>query len=371
MKTKSIMLIAVSLGFGLIAAIGMSQVLGQKSSEEAPEVEMVQVYVASRPLEIGEPLKLDENLNVKKRPITDVPENAIRTAEALENMIAIQKVPKDVLIMSDFIMDKHVAGLGKQPPPGFRAFTIKTELVDTHHNSIQAGDRIDIVGVFKVKSRDGKDARAPSTFLKNIEVWQVNDKDYIGVDGEANERISTITVLLTPKQVEVAILAQDIASVVRVVKTNRESGTSNEEDFDLASLVGLNNGPENDEPRDDQSVPAKGQEADPKATNKSQELLEDLNKNATAKAPKPVEYKHKMTIYKGGQVIKYGFGTNDDSPTVISQSGIRVDDKADEDSKPTNKNDFTGLKDNSKSDQTSGSEQSNGFGGSDGNNPDQ
>ena len=181
MKTKSIMLIAVSLGFGLIAAIGMSQVLGQKTSDSAPEIEMVQVYVAKQSLEIGDELKLDENLNVKKRPITDVPENAIRNAEDLENMIAIQKVPKDVLIVADFIMDRNLANLGKQPPKGYRAFTIKTELVDTHHNSIQAGDRIDIVGVFKVIDREDRETRAPSTFLKNIEVWQVNDKDHIGI----------------------------------------------------------------------------------------------------------------------------------------------------------------------------------------------
>ncbi|MEC9094522.1 MAG: hypothetical protein VX438_17570 [Planctomycetota bacterium] len=63
MRTKSIMLITVSLGFGLIAAIGMSQVLGQKSSDAAPAIEMVQVYVASKTIEIVYYLKLYYNLN--------------------------------------------------------------------------------------------------------------------------------------------------------------------------------------------------------------------------------------------------------------------------------------------------------------------
>lgn len=320
MKTKSIMLIAVSLGFGLIAAIGMSQVLGQKSEDNAPEVEMVQVYVASRPLDIGEELKLDENLNVKKRPIHDVPENAIRSAEELDNMIAKQKIPKDVLIVSDFIVDKHVASLGKQPPEGYRAFTIRTNLEDTLHNSITAGDRVDLVGVFRSRTPDGEETRVPNTFLKNIEVWQVNDKDYIGVDDESKEKISTITVLLTPKQVEAAILAQDIASIVRVVKTNRNAGESDAEDFDLASLTGMNNSknPEDQQPQADLNPP----QMENPGKSQSQLLIDQLNAAAKAE-PKveKVEYTHKMVIYKGGgEVIKYGFTEGNAIPKVIEQS---------------------------------------------------
>ncbi len=319
MKTKSIMLIAVSLGFGLIAAIGMSQVLGQKSTEAAPEVEMVQVYVASKPLEIGDQLKLDENLNVKKRPVTDVPENAIKSAEELENMIAIQKVPKDVLIVSDYLMDKHVAGLGKQPPKGYRAFTIKTEIEDTHHNSVQAGDRVDVVGVFRYKNQAGDEMRAPNTFLKNIEVWQVNDKDYIGVDDEENEKISTITVLLTPKQVEIAILAQDIASVVRVVKTNRDAGDSNQEDFDLDTLTGL----KKDVTEDDASTNQQTEDPKDDEASESQKLIEHLNA-VTSAAPevKKEEYKFKMTIYRGGEAVKYGFTDKGSLPKVIEQTVV-------------------------------------------------
>ena len=355
MKTKSIMLIAVSLGFGLIAAIGMSQVLGQKSTDTAPEVEMVQIYVASKSLDIGDELKLDENLNVKKRPVTDIPENAIRSAEELEGMIAIQKVPKDVLIVADYIMEKHLAGLGKQPPKGYRAFTLKTELVDTHHNSVQAGDRIDICGVFRVRTKDGKEMKAPSTFLKNIEVWQVNDKDYIGVDGEDNERISTITVLLTPKQVELAILAQDIASMVRIVKTNREDGASDEEDFDLESLTDMFNGP-----REEEKDPEKVDETQQANKAKSQELIEDLNKDVVKETPKQKkEFKHKMTIYKGGQVIKYGFSDNNELPTVIAQTVSGADSQGDLDPGVT-EGDLTGNDDQQGSDDSSDTDKSDG-----------
>ena len=83
MKTKSIMLIAVSLGFGLVAAIGMSQVLGQKNGD-AKKVEMTQVFVALVPLEIGDGLN-EDNLKVSRRPVTEVPENSISSFEELKN----------------------------------------------------------------------------------------------------------------------------------------------------------------------------------------------------------------------------------------------------------------------------------------------
>lgn len=319
MKTKSILLIAVSLGFGLIAAIGMSQVLGQKSAETAPEVEMVQVYVASKPLEIGDELKLEENLNVKKRPITDIPENAIKSKEELENMVAIQKVPKGVLIVSNYIMDKFVAKVGRQPPVGYRAFTIKTNLEDTHHNSVQAGDRIDIVGVFRFRNEQGKEMRAPSTFLKNIEVWQVNDKGHIGVDGEENDRIATITVLLTPKQVEIALLAIDIASVVRVVKTNRNAHEEVDDDFDLSSLTGIRK-----ENKDDEEPKQTEPKADVAKTDasKSQQLLNELNavSSGAGSESKQEDFKFKMTIYRGGQAVKYGFTDKSNLPKIIEQT---------------------------------------------------
>ena len=127
MKTKSIMLIAVSLGFGLIAAIGMSQVLGKKGPEEA-KIEMAQVYVAIEPLDIGDELTeefIAANLRVQKIPASNVPEVAITSTEQLDNMVVTTKVPRRVNARDPiFITDKNNARFKKQPPKGMRAYTI-------------------------------------------------------------------------------------------------------------------------------------------------------------------------------------------------------------------------------------------------------
>lgn len=312
MKTKSIMLIAVSLGFGLIAAIGMSQVLGQKG-DGAPEVEMKKIFVALEPLEIGDELD-EEKLKVQKRPATDVPENAITSLEQLENMVVIQKVPKDLMIVTDFICDKNEAKLKKQPPRGMRAYTIKTELQDTHHNSIQAGDRVDVVGIFKYRDKYDEEFRRPSTFLKNIEVWQVNDKDKRDVAGDDESKsIKTITVLLTPQQVETILLAEDVASMIRLVMTSRENGDESDDDFDLASELNGNS-------RDKTDSENTGDNEDQSALLKDLQTSIKDDDSSKTEAKKEEQYEHKMIIYRGGQAVTYGFADKKSYGKVIDQS---------------------------------------------------
>ncbi|MEC9094521.1 MAG: RcpC/CpaB family pilus assembly protein [Planctomycetota bacterium] len=233
-------------------------------------------------------------------------------------MVAVQKIPKGVLIVNDYILDKFQAKIGQQPPEGYRAYSFKTELVDTHHNSVQAGDRVDVVGVFKYRDSAAGETRAPSTFLKNIEVWQVNDKHYIGGNKEQTDKISTITVLLTPEQCEIALLAEDIASTIRFVKTNRQTTASNDPQIDLSSLVALNkNRPENDSAKPSQAVGDTAPAEDMVTPGNSDPLIADSQPTLPVKKP---EYKFKMTIYRGGQAVKYGFTDKGSLPKIIEQS---------------------------------------------------
>ena len=47
MRPKSMVLILIALGCGLIASIGISQVVDKGGKDEAPEVQLAPVYVAA------------------------------------------------------------------------------------------------------------------------------------------------------------------------------------------------------------------------------------------------------------------------------------------------------------------------------------
>ena len=56
-----------------------------------------------------------------------------------------------------------------------------------------------------------------------------------------------------------------------------------------------------------------------------------------------------MTIYKGGQVIKYGFSEQDELPTVIAQSVSNSEQTQEEQTPSITENDFAGQDDEKES----------------------
>lgn len=331
MKTKSIMLIAVSLGFGLVAAIGMSQVLGQKNGD-AKEVEMTQVFVALVPMEIGDGLN-EDNLKVSRRPVTEVPENSISSFEELKNMVVIQKIPKDLVIVSDFIVDRNEARLRKQPPSGFKAYCLKTSLEDLTHNSIEPGDRINIVGVFKVKDESGDDSKLVTTFLRNIEVWQTNDRDSRLVTDEETDSISTITVLLTDRQTETMTLAEDVSEKIRLVMANLDDVEDLTAEVDLPTLLRAKK-PEPDVPKT-QPVSSDNENSD--------DHQETATDSQTEKPKEKVQYAHRMKVFRGGEVLEFGFEDKNTIPKVIRKFSSASTTKVIEETQNSDDDDFADL----------------------------
>ena len=84
MKSKSIFLMAVSLGFGLVAAIGITQVMG-RSNQPAPTVEepKLPVLVAIDDIDINAEL-LPEMFSEEEWPARLVPEGVATSLEEIE-----------------------------------------------------------------------------------------------------------------------------------------------------------------------------------------------------------------------------------------------------------------------------------------------
>ena len=93
MKSKSIFLMAVSLGFGLVAAIGITQVMGRNKPEPAPEIEKQTVLVAVEDLDINTELT-PEMFSEEEWPIELVPEGVLTNLEDIEGKVTTSRVGK-------------------------------------------------------------------------------------------------------------------------------------------------------------------------------------------------------------------------------------------------------------------------------------
>ena len=73
MRPKSLILLLLALGCGLVAAIGINRVLANRPVEQAAETgEMVPIFVALADIGLGDPLTA-EVLKLEEWPKTKVP----------------------------------------------------------------------------------------------------------------------------------------------------------------------------------------------------------------------------------------------------------------------------------------------------------
>ena len=232
MKSKSLILMIVSLGFGLVAAVGISQVMGRGGSLDQPKISMGPVLVSVQALEINDVLT-EENVKVENWPIEIIPENAATSLEQIQNMAVTTRMSKGLPIqLTELVNQNDVTKL--DIPDGFKVVALPVSADDTIAGLLKPGDKVDVIGIFKVR-RKSEVRTTSKTFLKAITVFSVgsqirNDGKRDGANGSA-----IVGVLLNAKQAEQIVLVQKEAQLKLVLRGNDVS-EEEENQIDLAGL---------------------------------------------------------------------------------------------------------------------------------------
>jgi pilus assembly protein CpaB len=195
MRMKSLVLIFIALGCGLVASIGISQALnGQKGGAE---VEMESILVTLTEIDINSEFSAT-NVKLEPWPKIKLPEGAIRSLEEVKDKYASQRFVKGEPILVDKIMDTK-NGVAQAVPPGFRVFTVKVD-EESVMRGLAPGDRIDI----NLYVKRGEEISEPGTYtiMQAVRVFSVGAKISKDVDPKAAEsQFRTISLLVTPEQV--------------------------------------------------------------------------------------------------------------------------------------------------------------------------
>src|SRR5262245_53032769 len=86
MRPKSLILLLLALGCGLVASIGISQVLEHRNqAPAAPEME--KILVATKDIKVNEPFT-DKNVQLEDWPKEKIPTDAIRDVKEIETQRA-------------------------------------------------------------------------------------------------------------------------------------------------------------------------------------------------------------------------------------------------------------------------------------------
>lgn len=217
MRGKTLVLIAIAAGCGLVASIGISQVMDPNA---AAKVETEKIYVALAAIDIGNRLT-EANVRIEAWPKDRLPVGAITKFEDLKDKYPRQRFFPDEPILQAKIGDKPGTATDKIPE-GYRVIPVKVTSDGTVIELLSPGDRIDVLAFFRKNS----DIRATGCkiILRDVRVYSV---------GAATERIvdetgkscqaQTVSLLVTPKQAQRVLMAMELGRLQFTLRNQTEA----------------------------------------------------------------------------------------------------------------------------------------------------
>ncbi len=203
MKMKAVVLLVVAVGCGLVAMLGVQQVL---SGNQSGEVETAKVLVAIAEIVPGTPLN-EENTIFKELPLESIPEGAVTDpTDVVDKSLKSTAVPGEFIMLAKLTTD---LGASNEIPKGMRVVTTSVNLTKTHSGLIRPGDRVDILLSYKVRSVDQGMIDKTMTILEYIEVFATDSIMTSHDQGDTTEiNAKNLSFLVTPHQAAILNLAE-------------------------------------------------------------------------------------------------------------------------------------------------------------------
>jgi pilus assembly protein CpaB len=237
MKSKSFVLMILSLGFGLVAAIGISQLMKNNSANANPVEQMGPVLVAAQHLNVKTELT-EENVRIENWPLRIIPEDAARTIEDIVDQAIVSPLSPGMPIVKSQIAHKNKVGT-TNIPTGFKVYSLKASAESTNGGLLSPGHKVDVIGLFKRRNKAGRDQTISKTFLKAIRVFAINGNMNAVLDDEEKKSSgsATVSLLVTEKQAEEIAFVQKIGDVKLNMRGEAEDGDTETES--LADIMRL------------------------------------------------------------------------------------------------------------------------------------
>ncbi len=297
MKMKSLVLLAVAVGCGLVAMLGVQQVL---TGDRGEKVERVRVLVARTEIEPGYPLT-KENCDFKEVPVDAVPKDPVTLPEQFEERALTSRAYTNQVICLPQLGEKGVYGAAINIPEGMRVVTIPVNATTTHSGMLKPGDRVDAVVTFTVSRPGVGQVSRTKTILEYIEIF-ATDSTRIGIEepGKAGNKdgVKNVSLLLTPKQVNVLKLAESKGTVHLALRSKTDTKKSETGDIDEGNLESMQS------IFDEERIARPEPKEETKVAEAKPSFSEFLNQTpATDDTPAPAKATWKVTIYSGGEKI--------------------------------------------------------------------
>lgn len=257
MRPKAIILIVIALGCGLVASIGISQVMDRNSKRPAAAA-TTPIYVALHNINLGDPIDA-AMVSLQEWPKDKVPPGAISKLEDLEG-----RRPRATIIQGEPLLDAKLLAPGQLADPitsipkGFRLKTISVDAEKSAAGLLSPGDRVDVQLFVKRDDRNGIDSAKTKVILQNIRVFAVDQTVQRAPDGGEDRTIAkTISLLLTPQQASKLTLAENLGQVSLTPRNPNDEDSADTPEYSTDDLLsdGGKNSRKKEQARDEKDEP--------------------------------------------------------------------------------------------------------------------
>jgi pilus assembly protein CpaB len=223
MRSKSILLLALALGCGLVASIGISQVMEARNKAPVEDSDMQPIFVAMTDINANDVLSA-QVIKLEEWPKKMVPAGALTKLEDVEGKRCRMKLYQgEPILAAKLLGSGESAGAANQIPAGYRVAHVKVDSVTGGSNLILPGDRVDVL-VFRNNTGD-MSGTAAKIVLQDIKVFAVDthtENEFSRTKSDQSEPMTakTIALLVTPQQSVILHAASEISGSVRLVLRN-------------------------------------------------------------------------------------------------------------------------------------------------------
>ncbi len=317
MRPKSLLLLGLALGCGLVASIGISQVMNGNPGPKAAET--VPIFIALHNINLGDPIEAGM-VSLEEWPKDKVPRGAISKLTDLEG-----RRPRTAIIEGEPMLEGKLLAPGQiadpigSIPKGMRLKTIAVDAEKSAAGLLKPGDRVDVQLFVPKDQKTGVEAAKTKVILQNIRVFAVDQMVQRSPDGAEERSVAkTVSLMLTPEQASKLSLAEQIGEVSLTPRNPDDEMEADWSEYTIEDL--LADGERGSREKE------QGREADAAATEEPEDSEGGLLNAIRAAAP-PVQPPFRMEIVEAQDVREVLFDNESGKPirnTVEGTGGPHV-----------------------------------------------
>jgi pilus assembly protein CpaB len=288
MRAKSMALLMLALGCGLVASIGITQVMAKRNAEPAPVGDTQSIFIAVKDIPLGDRLSA-ECVKLEAWPKDKVPLGAVSKIEDIDGSRVRTK-----LYAGEPILEKKLLGKGMNMqgdsaliPKGYRVVPVKVDNASGGPGLIMPGDRVDVLVHLVRNTNNDVLETSTRTILQDIKVFAINDVVEVGEkDSKEKEKMNakTISLLVTPAQGAKLMLASEMGKVQLFMRSPEDDSTA----IDGISIPGDLFGDSKKAVRDKEKIYVDDTPPEPKKSTALADFLKNMKNISTAKAVQSV-----------------------------------------------------------------------------------